>query len=47
MLHIHAEQQIRIVFAVDGHKAVLPLKCGNTSWKSILQLPENTSTEIN
>ena len=45
--HIHAEQQVRVVLAVDRDKAVLPFKCGGTSWKSILHVPENTSTKIN
>lgn len=45
--HLHAEQQIRVVLAIDRDKAVLPFECGNTSWKSILHIPENTSTKIN
>lgn len=40
----HVEEQVGVVFAVDGHKAVLPLDRGDRSGQAVLDVPENGSS---
>lgn len=37
----HVEEQVRVVFTVYGHKAVLPLHRGHRARKAILNVPEH------
>lgn len=42
----HVEQQVGVVFAVDRHKAVLPLHRGHGARQAVLNVPEHgTATE--
>lgn len=45
-IYVHAEKQIRIIFAVNRNKAIFPLQSSNTSRKPVLHIPENTSPKI-
>ena len=45
-IYIHAEKQVRIVFAVNRNKTVLPLQSCDASRKTVLHIPENTSPKI-
>ena len=38
----HVEQQIRVVFAVDRHEAVLPVDGCHRAWQSVLDVPEHS-----
>ena len=44
---LHAEKQVRIVLAINRDKAVLPFQSCDTARKTILHIPENTSSKIN
>jgi hypothetical protein len=39
----HVEQQIWIVLGVDTDKAVFPLDSSRGTWKSVLDVPENST----
>mmetsp|Transcript_13888 Transcript_13888/g.19295 ORF Transcript_13888/g.19295 Transcript_13888/m.19295 type:complete len:371 (-) Transcript_13888:1044-2156(-) len=42
----HVEEQVRVVLAVDGHKALLPFDSGEGTRKAILDLPEDGSSKV-
>ena len=40
----HIEEEVRIIFTINRHKAVLPLYCSNGAWEPVLNLPEYCTT---
>lgn len=43
---LHAKEQIRIILAIDRDKAILPLQSCDAPRKTVLHVPEDTSTKI-
>ena len=43
----HVEQKIWIVFAVDRHKAFVPVECCDRPRQAVLNVPEHSTTKIN
>jgi len=42
----HREKKVRIIFGIHWNIGILPMNSSYTSWQSILNLPEHTSTQI-
>lgn len=42
----HVEEQVGVVLAVHGHKAVLPLNCGHRTREAILDVPEHSTPPV-
>ena len=40
----HVEEKVRVVLAVDGHEAALPLGGGDGAGKTVLYVPEHSTT---
>lgn len=40
----HVEQQVGVVFGVDGDESVVPVDSGDGAWQAILDVPENCSS---
>mmetsp|Transcript_46 Transcript_46/g.74 ORF Transcript_46/g.74 Transcript_46/m.74 type:complete len:259 (-) Transcript_46:3765-4541(-) len=43
----HVKEQVRIIGTVNASKGVIPVKCCHTTRKAILDIPENSPSEIN
>mmetsp|Transcript_31628 Transcript_31628/g.76451 ORF Transcript_31628/g.76451 Transcript_31628/m.76451 type:complete len:329 (-) Transcript_31628:2992-3978(-) len=42
----HIKEQVRIVSAVNTDKGVVPVKSGDTSWETVLHVPESRSAKV-
>lgn len=43
----HVKQQVRVIFTVHRHKAILPHESTNRTWQTILDIPEYCTSKIN
>ena len=43
----HVEQEVWVVFTIDGDKRPLPLNCGDGTRETVFDIPEDSSAEVN